>query len=354
MDNNSQQEPPIPLTSQGNARIEEIIEEPDQAEQPPLEGESVEQSKQAPVQTTQEPIEMPEISESSWPIRVPPSKQITNYRALHNPQSQTVPNWWDTDLPEEDMTALISKDQERSEPSTVMEVQKCNDWPEWQQAMLEELSTLQAKETFLKTVLPEGRKAIDSKWVFKIKRNQDGSIAKYKARLVAKGFSQIPGIDYEYTQAPSLRLESLRVVLALAAFLNLELHGIDVKGAYLNRHLDKEIYMKQPPSFQDGTNNVLKLIKSLYGLKQSGRAWRTELHKALTAEHFSRLNSDHSIYIQTLNSGIVIIAIHIDDMVIAASNLKLSNQMKKAIASHFEITDLGELTSMVGLEIKRD
>ena len=118
--------------------------------------------------------------------------------------------------------------------------------------------------------LPKDRNAIDCKWVYCIKRDDKGKITKYKARLVAKGFSQIPGIDFTETFAPVLRLDTLRLLLALATKLNLVIHVVNIMGAYLNGTLDEEIYMKQPPGFKDGTDRVCKLARTLYGLKQSG------------------------------------------------------------------------------------
>lgn len=350
----------IPIQLHEHATIEEVTNDP-----APAEGENNTNDSPAPPPATPQivtPSTPSQIPRLSRPSRVPPEKQVLNYRQLDNPATRTIPNWRSAHLAEEedapllaqDLIALIGLVGIDGEPATIAEARTRPDWPNWEHAMKEEISTLESKGTYEKAILPDDRKAIDSKWVFKIKTNADGSINKYKARLVAKGFSQIPGIDFELTQAPSLRLESLRTVLSLAAFFNLELHGIDIKGAYLNGYLDKEIYMKQPPGFEDGSNHVLLLKKSLYGLKQSGRAWRMELNKALISAHFSRSNADPSIFTRLDGNNISIIAVHIDDMAIAASTPDLIERIKKEIASHFEITDLGELTQIVGLEIARD
>jgi hypothetical protein len=109
-----------------------------------------------------------------------------------------------------------------------------------------ELKNLQDKGTFEETNLPAGRRAIGSKWVFKLKRDADGNPIKYKARLVAQGFSQLAGIDFEDTFAPVGRITSLRILLTMAATYDLKLHQADVEGAYLNGNIDVELYMDFP------------------------------------------------------------------------------------------------------------
>src|SRR6267154_5573930 len=126
--------------------------------------------------------------------------------------------------------------------------------------------------------LPSGQKAIKSKWVFKHKA--DG---RFHARLVAKGFTQIHGIDYDETFSPVARFESLRLLLALAALEDWEIHQMDVKSVFLNGVLDEEIYMEQPQGFiTPGTETkVCRLKKAIYGLKQASRAWNLQFHGVL-------------------------------------------------------------------------
>ena len=135
-----------------------------------------------------------------------------------------------------------------------------SDWKEWQEAMETEIKQLEDLGTYVRERLPKDRTAIDCKWVYRIKRDDKGNITRYKARLVTKGFSQIPGIDFTDTFAPVMRLDSLRLLLALATKLDLVIHVVDVVGAYLNGKLEEEIYMKQPPGFEDSTDNVCKLV----------------------------------------------------------------------------------------------
>ena len=146
--------------------------------------------------------------------------------------------------------------------------------PEWQQAVQEEMDALRQNDTWSIVDLPKGKKPVGCKWVFTPKYRADGSLEKYKARLVAKGFTQIYGEDYTETFAPVAKLNTIRILLSIVVNLDWDLHQLDVKNAFLNGNLREEVYMKLPPGFP-GTrdNQVCKLKKSLYGLKQSPRAW---------------------------------------------------------------------------------
>lgn len=108
-----------------------------------------------------------------------------------------------------------------------------------------------------------------------MKLNSDGSIQKHKARLVVKGYSQQYGVDYNETFAPVARLDTIRVLIALATRKKWKIHQLDVKSAFLNKYLEEEIYMDQPQGFEiEGQEDkVLKLKKALYGLKQAPRTW---------------------------------------------------------------------------------
>ena len=151
---------------------------------------------------------------------------------------------------ESSMTAQMSE-MEALEPSTLAAAKKSPDWPAWEKAIQEELDTLKAAGTWETVISPEGANLVGSKWVFKAKKDAAGVVVRYKARLVAQGFSQVPGVDYFDTFAPVARLASIRTVLAIAAAENLEIHQIDIKGAYLNGELtdDEIVYMKQPPGY---------------------------------------------------------------------------------------------------------
>ena len=140
----------------------------------------------------------------------------------------------------------------------------------WRQAMDEEIKSIEKNDTWELTTLPKGQKAIGVKWVYKAKKNAKGEVEKYKARLVAKGYKQKHGIDYEEVFAPVARLETIRMIIAIAAQYRWKIHQMDVKSAFLNGLLEEEVYVEQPEGYvaKGHEGKVLKLTKALYGLKK--------------------------------------------------------------------------------------
>src|SRR6201999_1473797 len=150
-------------------------------------------------------------------------------------------------------------------------------------AAVKEIQALLDNGTWELSSLPPGHKAIGCRWVFIIKRKSDGSIDRYRARLVGKGFSQRPGFDYDETYASTVKWATLRVILAYAALEDLEIESIAMFSAFLNGDIDSEIYMQQPEGFPQGSpDQVLRLVKSIYGMKQSPRLWHQKLDQVLT------------------------------------------------------------------------
>jgi hypothetical protein len=157
------------------------------------------------------------------------------------------------------------------EPATAEEAKHI---AEWRDAMIEEMASIEHNQTWSLVDLPAGQRAIGLKWVFKIKKDEHGNITKHKAQLVAKGYVQRQGIDYEEVFAPVARMESVRVFLAVAAHKSWSVHHMDVKSPFLNGDLAEKIYVQQPPDFVAAGHErkVLKLHKTLYGLKEAPRA----------------------------------------------------------------------------------
>jgi hypothetical protein len=238
-------------------------------------------------------------------------------RRIKKPTRHYGPNARDAFLASE--MAMVA-DASGDEPKTYTEAVRSRDGKEWSRAIMSELDSLKMRDTWRSVRLPEGRRAIGCKWVFKRKRNADGNVVKYKARLVAKGYSQQPGIDYEETYAPVSRATSLRLMLALAATHDLELHQADVDGAYLNTRVKEEIYMKVPEGLEIERGYILQLLGSLYGLKQSGRNWWEELGDGLTKLGFIRLHADWGMYIRpaTKGKGTMIVLVYVDDLLFSA------------------------------------
>ena len=167
----------------------------------------------------------------------------------------------------------------------------------WVKACEEELTSIEKNNTWVLVELPKGFKPIGLKWVFKIKRNADGSISKYKARLVAKGYVQRHGIDYDEVFAPVARVETIRMVIALAASKNWEIHHLDVKTAFLHGELKEEVYVTQPEGFviKGEETKFYRLHKALYGLRQAPRAWNVKLNQILKGLGFVRCSKEPSL-----------------------------------------------------------
>eukprot|EP00253_Pinus_taeda_P028006 PITA_28006 len=144
--------------------------------------------------------------------------------------------------------------------------------------MEEEMNSLQENKTWELVNLPKGRKALQNKWVYRIKHEGDEKKERYKARLVLKGFAQKEGIGFTEIFSPIVKISSIRVILGLVSTLNLECEQLDVKTAFLHGELEEEIYMEQPEGFiEKGKEGlVCRLKKSLYGLKQEPQQWKNK------------------------------------------------------------------------------
>lgn len=240
-------------------------------------------------------------------------------------------------------------------PNTIREATNSDYSDEWKDAMQAEYKSLIANKTWSLANLPKGQKAIGNKWVFNIKRNQDGSIEKFKARLVAKGCSQQYGINYTETFSPVVRYATMRMLLALAVEHKLYLHQMDVCTAYLNGELKECVYMKQPENFIDAKHpqKVLKLHKSLYGLKQSGREWNSKLDEVLRSIGFEPCNSEPCLYKQK-ECMYNFIAVYVDDLIIGSKKKEDLIKIKSKIMNAFECVDKGQLHYFLGMQINRD
>ena len=243
------------------------------------------------------------------------------------------------------------------DPVTYEQAMRTQEAHFWQQAMNKEITCLTEKGTWILVDLPPGRKTIKNRWVYVTKLDTPGK-DPYRARLVAKGFTQEAGIDYEETFAPVARLDSLRLLLSLGAVYDWEIHQIDIKSAYLNGNLDKEIYMDQPTGFEvpGSEGKVCCLLKAIYGLRQAGRQWHKHLQKTLSDFGYQKLiSSDVSIFIKHHNeeNQITIILVYVDDMALFGS-LKNVKETKTFIGSRYQYTDMGEIEHFLGLHIVCD
>lgn len=237
-----------------------------------------------------------------------------------------------------------------AEPISYREAMEGPERVNWQEAIDEELFSLKKNNTWSLVKLPLGRRAIASKWVFKKKVNHNGTI-RHKARLVIKGCQQRAGIDYEETFAPVAMLKTIRILLALAAFYDWEVHHADVKTAFLNPALKEEVYMEQPEGLQhDGHGRVCRLQKALYGLKQAPRAWHGDINAHLLSIGFMNSNTDPNLYL----SPEVLLILYVDDILIFADSIAAVERTKKQLFAKYAMSDLGEAQQFLGLQILRD
>ncbi|KAE8186284.1 hypothetical protein CF335_g7486, partial [Tilletia laevis] len=239
------------------------------------------------------------------------------------------------------------------EPTTFAQALSREDRAEWKTSMDEEYASLIEMGTWELCHPPAGRKLIGCRWVYKVKTDPEGRAIRKKSRLVAQGYTQVEGIDYDETFAPVARLSALRMMVTLAIQLGLRLHGMDVKTAYLNGELDVDIYMKQPPGYDDGTGRVCRLLRTLYGLKQSGRYWYHKLRDRLVTAGFQQLKSEPCLFFKQTDQGPTIILVYVDDVAIAAPTEEAVSDIKRQFTSWFKMTDNGPLTSMLGIRIHR-
>ena len=203
----------------------------------------------------------------------------------------------------------------------------------WMGAMKEEMKSFEENETF--TLVPKSdQSVISGRWVFTNKIDQN-SVTKFKARFVAKGFQQSKGVDYEETFSPTAKMTSVRMLMAIASSFGMKIHQMDVKGAYLNAKIDKDLYIQQPPGFvkidENGNEFVLKLNKSIYGLKQSGRNWFQTLQNFLLSLNFVQSASDNCIFIKSESGTRTLILIWVDDILISSTSLFCINDIKSAL-----------------------
>lgn len=168
---------------------------------------------------------------------------------------------------------------------------------QWKNAIQDEIDSLKKNNTWTLSHLPKGRKVVGTKWVFKIKRDSIGSVKKYKARLVAQGFPQKEGVDYYDTNSPVAKLTTPRTLISIAVQRNWFLQQLDVKTAFLYGILTEDIYIEKPKGLNYNSDMILKLNKSLYGLKEASKCWHERFDNYIAKLGLKQSNSDQCLYI---------------------------------------------------------
>ena len=230
---------------------------------------------------------------------------------------------------------------QRSAPRTLQEALSRPDAAQWTAAMGEELTSLSTRQVYELMLLPAGKVAIKLRWVYTYKLRPDGHIERYKARLVAKGFSQKYGVDFYEVWAPTGRLAAYRALLAHAAHYGLQVKFLDFKTAFLNGTLDEEIFVTQPPGYEDGTKRVMRLHRALYGLKQAANAWHRAFVSAMESIGYTRSVVDPAVFVRCTPKGACIIHSHVDDCAGTGPDGEIDRDYK-SLLQKFEGRELGE------------
>ncbi|GKD11635.1 putative ribonuclease H-like domain-containing protein [Tanacetum coccineum] len=223
----------------------------------------------------------------------------------------------------------------------------------WVEAMQEELLQFKLQQVWKLVDLPNGKRAIGTKWVFRNKKDERGIVIRNKARLVAQGHRQEEGIDYEEVFAPVARIEAIRLFLAYASFMGFLVYQMDVKSAFLYGTIKEEVYVTQPPGFKDPDHldKVYKVVKALYGLHQALRAWYETLANYLLGNGFKRGKIDQTLFIKKQKGDILLVQVYVDDIIFGSTNKEPCTAFEKLIKDKFQIRSMGELTSFLGLQV---
>ena len=308
------------------AELELEVTTPEQSEEPPVQEESDEEEEQG-VRRSQ---------------RV--KKPVTRFG---------VDEYADTSTVEAQHVAFGVS--EIDEPTTNEEALSGDHSQQWKMAADAEYKSLMENKTWELVKLPEGRRAIGCKWVFRVKYDSNGQVKRFKGRLVAQGYSQKYGIDYDETFSPVARFSSIRTLLAFAVEMGMQIHQMDVVTAFLNGDLKEEIYMQQPSGYIQPDKNglVCKLKKSLYGLKQSPRCWNEKLCEHLKSLGFKESVADPCIFVRQ-KKELQIIVVYVDDLILLSKSSEQMQQLKEDLSHRFKMKDLGKLHYCLGISVTLD
>jgi hypothetical protein len=254
--------------------------------------------------------------------------------------------------------ALAAGDVEEQVPATFKEAMRSPFAHSWKESTDEEIKSQWLHGTWKlvrKSDVPKGKKIVRNRWVLVHKKDKYGNVIRRKARLVAKGYSQVEGEDYQERFAPVARFTTWRVLLTAAAHLDLEVQQMDVKTAFLNGILEEEIYMEQPEGYEiqgpNGEEMVCRLVKSLYGLKQASRAWHMALKEELRKLSFTSAAADPSLFLHSSKKELYLLA-YVDDILLVGRPADVE-EVKKGLRAAFAISDLGDASLFLGIEIVR-
>jgi len=224
--------------------------------------------------------------------------------------------------------------------------------PEWRAAMGLKFGALLANDTWSLCPQPLHQHIVRNKWVYKIKRQQDGSIECFKARLVAKGFDQKSGVDFHETFSLVTKQSTIRVVLTLVVHFDWCIRQSDVSNAFLHGYLAEAVFIEQPKGFVDASHPdyVCHLHKAIYGLKQEPHAWFNHLSQALFEISFHSSKVDISLFIYHTTNATLYVLVYVDDILITGTNKEAIFVVIKQLQVVFAMKDLDDLGFFLGMQ----
>ncbi|GJY60052.1 putative ribonuclease H-like domain-containing protein [Tanacetum coccineum] len=223
------------------------------------------------------------------------------------------------------------------------------------EGMQEDLLQFQLQKVWTLGNLPNGKRAIRTKWVFRNKKDKRGIVVRNKARLVAQGFTQEEGIDYDEVFAPVAKIEAVRLFLAYASFMRFIVYQMDVKSTFLYGTIEEEVYVCQPPGFEDPQfpDKVYKVEKALYGLPQAPRAWYETLSTYIIENGFRRGTIDKTLFIKKDKGDILLVQVYVDDIIFGSTKKSICDEFEGLMHKRFQMSSMGELTFFLGLQVQQ-
>ncbi|CAI5500871.1 unnamed protein product [Closterium sp. Naga37s-1] len=255
-----------------------------------------------------------------------------------------LPHGYDPD--EEDEPAYCFLAPAPEEPASMEEALAGPDREKWLVSRDAEYQSLLENGTWELVVLPEGKKAVQCKWVLRIKTDDKGQVTIYRSRLVAKGFMQKEKRDFNEIFAPTAKPPTLRVLLADATVTGKFIIQMDISTAFLNGILEEDMYMTQPPGYEDGTGRVCKLKKSI--------CWYQKLAAVLEEMGFRTSSCDESLFLKGEGEKLVLFLVYVDDILLFSSSMKEIQNVQQQLMENFKCKNLGEVKYYLGMHVERD
>lgn len=291
----------------------------------------------------------------------PPSDQISKPSFSYIPSSVPAPRDISSNIDESNIlshrrraNAASAHQANSADPTSYNQALKRPDAHLWIESIQREIDALERMGVWTEVVLPAGERALGTTWAFRRKTNQDGELIKYKSRLCAQGYAQREGIDYHDTYSPTGRLSTLRTILSIGATEDFDVEHMDAVGAFLNGVPKEVLYIKIPQGYKPKSglpNTVLKLNKSLYGLKQSPLCWYIQLLEFFSSINFIPSTADPCFFVSSDPEWKCGAYVHVDDLCVVGQDV---SRFKVLIKARFEMEDLGPCAYFLGMRVTRD